>query len=297
MYLSETNTQESSDDSLNRESNFSDCTGAKPKFKFPPPPRLSRSANNSYCTSASDSSNSGIYNRSFITKKKRHRICLERKLPPLGIYWDIENCSVPKGKCARDVVQRIREVFLQNYRESEFVVVCDVKKENRRIIQELHDSQVNLIHVSSMSKNAADEKLRQSLRRFAELHPPPSGIVLISGDINFAADLSDLRYKKKIRVILVHQVKNVASALILCANEHHSFMELLKDLPEYTVKVYSHTPSILTLTNLPINYNYKKLRRRLLALIENCGGKILHINTEEGTANIRYENFNSAFRT
>lgn len=87
-----------------------------------------------------------------------------------------------------------------------------------------------LIHVSSLSKNAADEKLRQSLRRFGELHSPPAAVLLISSDINFAADICDLRYRKKIKVFLVHN-KNVTDALILCANEHYLFSNLLKDVP------------------------------------------------------------------
>lgn len=145
MYLADNFSQESSDDSLNRESICSDCTGTKPKFKFPPPPRLTKSANNSHCSTASDSSTNELFHRSFNTvKKKRHRSNFINKLPPLGFYWDIENCHVPKGKSASDVVQKIREVFLENYRESEFVVVCDVKKETPQIIQELHDSQVKL---------------------------------------------------------------------------------------------------------------------------------------------------------
>ncbi|XP_018577487.1 meiosis regulator and mRNA stability factor 1 [Anoplophora glabripennis] len=296
MYLADYFTQESSDDSLNRDSIFSDCTGTKPKFKFPPPPRLTKSANNSYCSTASDSSTNEFFHRSFNTvKKKRHRLNFANKLPPLGIYWDIENCHVPKGKSASDVVQKIREVFLENYRESEFVVVCDVKKETPQIIQELHDSQVNLIHVSSTSKNAADEKLRQSLRRFAEVHSAPSGIVLISGDINFAADLSDLRYRKKIRVILVHNV-NVAEALILCANEHHSFTELMKNLPESRTKVNSYSPALLTVSNLPLKLETKRIRSRLRKLVENCGGKILNISSEDGIATIRFGNVDTALR-
>jgi len=55
--------------------------------------------------------------------------------------------------------------------------------------------QVNLIHVASTCKNAADEKLRQSIRRFAEIYGSPAAIILISGDVNFAADLCDLRHR------------------------------------------------------------------------------------------------------
>lgn len=76
-------------------------------------------------------------------KKTRKKTGFARKLPPMGIFWDIENVRVPKMKSAAAVVQKIREIFLENHRESEFVVVCDVKKENPQIIQELHDSQVN----------------------------------------------------------------------------------------------------------------------------------------------------------
>ena len=60
--------------------------------------------------------------------------------------------------------------------------------------------QVNLIHVASTCKNAADEKLRQTIRRFADIHGSPAAIILISGDINFAADLNDLRHRYSVSV-------------------------------------------------------------------------------------------------
>lgn len=64
-----------------------------------------------------------------------------------------------------------------------------------QVVQELNVAQIDLVHVASICKNAADEKLRQALRRFAERHGSPSAVILISGDINFAADLSDLRHR------------------------------------------------------------------------------------------------------
>lgn len=63
-------------------------------------------------------------------------------LPPIGVFWDIENCSVPTGRSAIAVVQRIREKFFKGHREAEFICVCDISKENKEVIQELNNCQV-----------------------------------------------------------------------------------------------------------------------------------------------------------
>lgn len=63
--------------------------------------------------------------------------------PPIGVFWDIENCAVPRGKSALAVVQRIRDQLFIGHREAEFMCVCDINKESSTIIQELNDSQVN----------------------------------------------------------------------------------------------------------------------------------------------------------
>lgn len=87
-------------------------------------------------------------------------------LPPIGVFWDIENCQVsilfkdclpyanrlltyyllfkvPKGRSAIAVCQVIRDKFYTGYKEAEFIVVCDVQKENHQIMQELNDAQVS----------------------------------------------------------------------------------------------------------------------------------------------------------
>lgn len=46
--------------------------------------------------------------------------------------------------------------------------------------------QVTVAHINATAKNAADDKLRQSLRRFANTHTAPATVVLVSskyGDI------------------------------------------------------------------------------------------------------------------
>lgn len=99
----------------------------------------------------------------------------------------------------------------------------------------MHNTQVNVIHVASISKNAADEKLRQFLRRFGELFLPPAAVLLISSDINFAADLCDIRYRRKLRVILIHS-RDISDALRLCANETHNYCDIIQDLPQSKVR-------------------------------------------------------------
>lgn len=54
---------------------------------------------------------------------------------------------------------------------------------------------VNIMHVGSVMKNAADDKLLQSMRRFADIHGAGASLILISGDSDFATELYDLRYR------------------------------------------------------------------------------------------------------
>ncbi|XP_032396950.1 meiosis regulator and mRNA stability factor 1 isoform X3 [Etheostoma spectabile] len=151
-------------------------------------------------------------------------------IPPVGVFWDIENCSVPSGRSAGAVVQRIRSHFFQGHREAEFICVCDISKESKAVIQELNNCQVTVAHINATAKNAADDKLRQSLRRFAETHTTPATVVLVSSDVNFASELSDLRHRHGFQVILVHG-SHTSSALLQHAHRHVAFQEITADLP------------------------------------------------------------------
>ena len=71
------------------------------------------------------------------------------KLPPIGVFWDIENCHVPKGKSALHFVSKIRNEFFVGHAEAEFMCVCDTKKECPDTIQELQDAQVSFHNYNS----------------------------------------------------------------------------------------------------------------------------------------------------
>ncbi|XP_033697066.1 meiosis regulator and mRNA stability factor 1 isoform X5 [Tursiops truncatus] len=213
-------------------------------------------------------------------------------LPPIGVFWDIENCSVPSGRSATAVVQRIREKFFKGHREAEFICVCDISKENKEVIQELNNCQVTVAHINATAKNAADDKLRQSLRRFANTHTAPATVVLVSTDVNFALELSDLRHRHGFHIILVH--KNQASeALLHHANELIRFEEFISDLPpRLPVKMPCQT--LLYVYNLPANKDGKSISNRLRRLSDNCGGKVLNITG--CSAILRFINRDSAER-
>ncbi|KAF5280789.1 hypothetical protein FQA39_LY17970 [Lamprigera yunnana] len=292
------NSKSDSTEDYNEVDSTSSCIEAK--FELPTASVSTKyvleSSRSSNYHSASDSSASAT--NKLYKPKSRVKRKITKSLPPIGIFWDIENCQVPKSKSATLVVQQLRELFYDNYREAEFIVVCDVKKESSQIISDLNDAQVNLIHVSSISKNAADEKLRQSLRRFSDLHKPPAAVALISGDINFAADLSDLRYRKKMRVILIHN-NNVADALILCANETYNFTSIMERVPTLSkLKALPNQPCDLLIFNLPFMFNNDvgRLKNRLKYLSDNCGGRVLTVHKDSRCAIIRFSSFDFAKR-
>ncbi|CAB3364342.1 Hypothetical predicted protein [Cloeon dipterum] len=203
--------------------------------------------------------------------------------PPIGVFWDIENCQVPSGISALTVVQFVRDRFFQGYSEEEFVVVCDVTKENSQVMQELNAAQIDVVHVSSMCKNAADEKLRQALRRFAERHGSPAAVVLMTGDVNFASDIRDLKYRKQIKVILLHPTYT-SDAMLMSSDEHYNFFELTNSLPHRSILGSVCTDHFdVIVKNLPDStiYGTNKTRQRLKYLSYNCGGKIIRVTRYE----------------
>ncbi|XP_057194060.1 meiosis regulator and mRNA stability factor 1 isoform X1 [Triplophysa rosa] len=203
--------------------------------------------------------------------------CGQDLLPPVGVFWDIENCAVPSGRSAATVVQRLRERFFHGHREAEFICVCDINKENKAVIQELNNCQVTVAHINATAKNAADDKLRQSLRRFAETHAAPASVIVVSSDVNFASELSDLRHRHGFQVILVHK-SQASSALLQHAHLCVLFEEFVSDLPPGMVVKSQPSFSLLFVHHLPTHRDAKAVANRLQRLSNNCGGKVLGVS-------------------
>ncbi|XP_026789141.3 meiosis regulator and mRNA stability factor 1 isoform X3 [Pangasianodon hypophthalmus] len=217
----------------------------------------------------------------------------QESLPPVGVFWDIENCAVPSGRSAATVVQRLRERFFQGHREAEFICVCDISKENKAVIQELNNCQVTVAHINATAKNAADDKLRQSLRRFAETHTAPATVIVVSSDVNFASELSDLRHRHGFQVILVHKTQ-ASPALLQHAHLHVLFEDFVSELPPRMLIKSQPCFNLLFVHNLPTHRDSKSVSSRLQRLSNNCGGKVLGVSG--GTAVLRFASAEAAER-
>lgn len=86
------------------------------------------------------------------------------KVEPIGVFWDIENCQVPKGKSALAIVKKIRETFYPGRREVEFMCVCDTKKEKKEILEELNKSQVRHLQNRVVPRHLEENFLRTDIR-------------------------------------------------------------------------------------------------------------------------------------
>ena len=61
----------------------------------------------------------------------------------LGVFWDIENCNIPRGKSAMAICEKIRSLdFFNGFTEIQFAVACDATKENPGILNDLGRAQV-----------------------------------------------------------------------------------------------------------------------------------------------------------
>ncbi|OTF78552.1 limkain b1-like protein [Euroglyphus maynei] len=109
--------------------------------------------------------NVSLNNQYWLQQQDYQRFSNQRK--PVGVFWDIENCTIPRGVSPLYLVEKIRSFITRLHLiEKEFSIVCDVPSIASSVINELNHTQINIMHVSSFAKNAADEKLKQLILRF-----------------------------------------------------------------------------------------------------------------------------------
>ncbi|CAH8321058.1 unnamed protein product, partial [Eruca vesicaria subsp. sativa] len=141
---------------------------------------------------------------------------------PLAILWDIENCPVPSDLRPEDVASNIRTAIQLHSEVSGSVVVFsafgDFNAFPRRVREGLQRTGVKLVDVPNGRKDAADKAILLDMFLFVLDHPPPSTIVIITGDVDFSPALHVLGQRGHNVVVIIPSGVYVNPALT-CAGK------------------------------------------------------------------------------
>ncbi|KAI3445974.1 hypothetical protein Pfo_002639 [Paulownia fortunei] len=136
---------------------------------------------------------------------------------PVAILWDIENCPVPSDVRPEDVAGNIRMALrvhpVIDGAVTLFSAYGDFNAFPRRLREGCQRTGVKLIDVPNGRKDAADKAILVDMFLFALDNPPPSSIMLISGDVDFAPALHILGQRGYTVILVIPSGVGVSSAL------------------------------------------------------------------------------------
>ncbi|KAI3955563.1 hypothetical protein MKW92_015242 [Papaver armeniacum] len=136
----------------------------------------------------------------------------------VAILWDIENCSVPSDVCPEDVAGNIRMAMrvhpiIQDAAITLFSTYGDFSAFPKRLREGCQRTGVKLVDVPNGRKDAADKAILVDMFLFALDNPPPSTILLITGDVDFSPALHILGQRGYTVILVIPAAMGVSSAL------------------------------------------------------------------------------------
>lgn len=136
---------------------------------------------------------------------------------PVAILWDIENCPVPSDVRPEDVAGNIRMALrvhpIIKGAVTTFSAYGDFNAFPRRLREGCQRTGVKLVDVPNGRKDAADKAILIDMFLFALDNRPPSSIMLISGDVDFAPALHILGQRGYTVILVIPSGVGVSSAL------------------------------------------------------------------------------------
>ncbi|KAF8052074.1 hypothetical protein N665_1612s0004 [Sinapis alba] len=122
-----------------------------------------------------------------------------------SVWWDIENCEVPKGWDAHAIAQNVGSALLNmNYCGPVSILAYgDTNLIPHAVQQALSSTGVGLNHVPAGVKDASDKKILVDMLLWAVDNPAPANIMLISGDRDFSNALHQLSMRRY-TILLAH---------------------------------------------------------------------------------------------
>ncbi|GLT50567.1 hypothetical protein SLA2020_240450 [Shorea laevis] len=134
-----------------------------------------------------------------------------------SVWWDIENCHVPKGCDPHAIAQNISSALVQmNYCGPVSISAYgDTNGIPSSVQQALSSTGVALNHVPAGVKDASDKKILVDMLFWAVDNPAPANYLLISGDRDFSNALHQLRMRRY--NILLAQPQKASAPLVAAA--------------------------------------------------------------------------------
>ncbi|CAL9068195.1 uncharacterized protein LOC103970413 [Musa acuminata AAA Group] len=144
-----------------------------------------------------------------------------------SVWWDIENCQVPRACDPHLIAQNISSALAaMGYRGPVLISAFgDTNKITPSVQQALSSTGIALNHVPAGVKDASDKKILVDMLFWAVDNPPPANYLLISGDRDFSNALHQLGLRRY--NILLAQPPNVSQALVAAAKSVWNWKDLV----------------------------------------------------------------------
>ncbi|XP_011023885.1 PREDICTED: basic salivary proline-rich protein 2-like isoform X9 [Populus euphratica] len=157
-----------------------------------------------------------------------------------SVWWDIENCAVPRGCDPHAIAQNISSALVEmNYCGPVSISAYgDTHGINPDAQMALSSTGIALNHVPAAGvKDASDKKILVDMLFWAVDNPAPANYLLISGDRDFSNALHQLRMRRY--NILLAQPPTASAALVAAAKSVWLWTSLLaggRPLPEFELQ-------------------------------------------------------------
>ncbi|KAK7284458.1 hypothetical protein RJT34_19204 [Clitoria ternatea] len=149
----------------------------------------------------------------------------------LSVWWDIENCQVPKGSDPHAIAQNISSALVRmNYCGPVSISAYgDTTRIPASVQHALSSTGISLNHVPAGVKDASDKKILVDMLFWAVDNPAPANYLLISGDRDFSNALHQLRMRRY--NILLAQPQKASAPLVAAAKSVWLWTTLLAGGP------------------------------------------------------------------
>lgn len=168
----------------------------------------------------------------------------------ISVWWDIENCHVPRNVDPHYIAQNLRLALHQANLNGPITidVFGDTKNLDHKTLEALSSTGITINHIPSGNKDAADKAILVAMLFWALDNAPPAHFLLISGDGDFANALHRLRLKGY-DILLARPDQPVKPALLGAATSIWYWTNVAKGqipVPEEVKKIYEESSGRLS---------------------------------------------------